>query len=134
MKDTWLGILLGAVGVAIVGLAALGLAPTPIALTLWTLAGIGWVAGAHRFATKPWLTVAIAGVASGLWAGGTQAIFLPALVANDAAWASFGTDMPARFEAFASALPIGIVWGILFAAVAWFVGRLQQRRQPAMAQ
>ncbi len=135
MKDWLITVLLGAVAIPIIAGATAGFYATAVELSLWTLAGIGWVIAARRWATRPWAVVAAAGPVSGVLAGAMQAALLGPLVANHPAWADFEVTGATRFEAFYTALPIGIVWGLLFAGITWVVGAIAARRAPpAMAQ
>lgn len=133
MNDWLHGILYGAIGVPIVALAATGWVPTFVELILWTIGGIGWVVAARTWTARPWRTVIIAGVASAFWAGGMQALLLAQLVANNPAWADLSVDAATRLQAFLTAFPIGIVWGLLFAGITWLVGYARARRRPALA-
>lgn len=134
MKDWLLGLLLGLIAVVMVAGAMTGWYGPPVELALWTLVGVGWVVAARLWAeTRPWLAVIVAGVASGVFAGAMQAAFLQVLVERNDAWAEYAVDGATRFEAFYTALPIGIAWGLLFGGIAWLVGYLSARRRPAMA-
>lgn len=132
MKDWLLGILLGLIGVVMVSGAMTGWYGPPVEVALWTLVGVGWVVAAHLWVeVRPWLAVIVAGVASGVVAGAMQAAFLQVLVERNDAWAGYTVNGATRFEAFYSALPIGIAWGLLFGGVTWLVGYLSARRRAA---
>lgn len=128
MKDWILGPLLGMVAVLMVSGAMTGWYGPPVEVTLWSLIGILWVVIAVRLAERPWLAVAAAGAVSAIVAGIMQAAFLHVLVARNPAWAGFSVDAATRWQAFASALPIGLTWGALFGFIAWAWIRLQRRR------
>lgn len=134
MKDGLLGILLGLIGIVMVGGAMTGWYGPPVEIALWTLVGVGWVVAARFWAeTRPWVAVIVAGATSGVVAGAMQAAFLHVLVERNDAWAAYTVDRATRFEAFYSALSIGIVWGLLFGGLAWLVGYLSARRRAAKA-
>jgi len=133
MNDWLLATVMGAVGIVMVAGAMTGWYPTSVELGLWTLVGVGWVLVARRRVARPWAVVVGAGIASGVFAGAMQAAFLDVLVENNEAWASYTVDGATRVEAFYSALPIGLVWGLLFGAVSWAMGRVVSRGRGARA-
>ncbi|MGB0652057.1 MAG: hypothetical protein ACPGQL_02555 [Thermoplasmatota archaeon] len=136
--NTWLlGALLGSVGLVMGAGSLTGWYGAPVELSLWTALGIGWLLAARRWApAMPARTVAWAGAVSGVTTGLIQAAFAVTLVTNNTDYATVGpaaVDAAVRAQFFAFALALGVVWGLLFAAITALVGRLARRRQAAAA-
>lgn len=132
--DWFIVLMLGLTG-AFMGIASLfAFWGAPIEFALWTALGaLAWTPLlVGRRCERPILTGALGGLASGVGAGGVQALFLGTYVANRAG-EGLVADAPTAAIFFGSALGVGVVWGALFGAIAWGILRRKARANAASA-